>query len=348
MLKEILSQRGLPELKTREEMLEILSSEVYGHIPPKPDKLSFKTEQGIKEGFCAGKASLNKVTCEFELYGRTGSFEFYSVIPTDGKKHPFFVSIGFLFEKTIPSIYLPAEEIIDRGFALLHLFYTDVTTDDNDFMSGIAPILSKDGERSEVGKISMWAWAASRMLDYAYTQDGLELDSAIVAGHSRLGKTALWAGANDTRFKYSYSNESGCAGAAISRGKCGESIKNIVDRFPFWFSPEYFKYSQSEDTASFDQHYLTASVAPRYAYVSSADRDKWADPDSEFLGCLAAAPAWGDNAFITEDRLPVVGDVYHEGKIGYHLRAGTHYFSREDWNKFIDFFNKKEREEKAK
>ena len=45
----------------------------------------------------------------------------------------------------------------------------------------------------------------------------------------------------------------------------------------------------------------------------------------------------GKAGFIHPDRLPNVGECFHEGNIGYHLRAGTHYFSREDWLYYIKF-----------
>ena len=48
----------------------------------------------------------------------------------------------------------------------------------------------------------------------------------------------------------------------------------------------------------------------------------------------------GLKGFICENRLPKVGDIYHEGNIGFHLRAGLHYFSREDWNIYMDFIDK--------
>lgn len=40
--------------------------------------------------------------------------------------------------------------------------------------------------------------------------------------------------------------------------------------------------------------------------------------------------------FLCEDRLPEIDDMFFEGTIGYHIRGGTHYFSREDWLKLID------------
>ncbi len=348
MINEILTKRGIPSLKSRDEMLDILQREEYGFMPPLPDEIRFVKEDNIHANFCAGKAVMSRVTAELTVNGNSFSFSFYAVIPAKEGKHPFFVSLGFDFEKTIPNKYLPIEEIIDNGFAVLHVFYGDVTKDNHDFKDGLAhAVLGGRCHRddSECGKIAMWAWAAQRMLDYAYTDESLDTDRAIVCGHSRLGKTALLAGAADERFKYVYSNDSGCSGAAITRGKIGEQLIDICSTFGYWFCKKYYSYIGHEYEMPFDQHYLIASVAPRYAYVASAAEDSWADPDSEYLSCVAASKAWGDGGFISEDRLPKVGDVFRDGKIGYHLRSGCHYFSREDWIKFIEFFREKEREE---
>ena len=86
----------------------------------------------------------------------------------------------------------------------------------------------------------------------------------------------------------------------------------------------------------FDQHWLIASIAPRKVYVASASEDIWADPDSEYLACVAASPAF-KNGFVCENRLPQINDTFHNGDIGYHLRKGRHYMGREDWNKAISF-----------
>ena len=34
---------------------------------------------------------------------------------------------------------------------------------------------------------------------------------------------------------------------------------------------------------------------------------------------------------------PKEGDCFHEGRIGYHLRKGTHYLSRWDWQKIMEY-----------
>ena len=75
-------------------------------------------------------------------------------------------------------------------------------------------------------------------------------------------------------------------------------------------------------------------VAPRKLYVCSAAEDDWADPESEYLGCAAAEPAWTLHrvpGLAAPDALPEVGVPIHRGGVCYHLRAGKHFFSRTDW-----------------
>lgn len=82
------------------------------------------------------------------------------------------------------------------------------------------------------------------------------------------------------------------------------------------------------------------SSPPRRLYVASAERDLWADPTSEFLGCAAASEAWRSLAvpgLVCPDRLPRVGEVFAQGSVGYHIRPGEHYLSRYEWQQFLDF-----------
>ena len=93
----------------------------------------------------------------------------------------------------------------------------------------------------------------------------------------------------------------------------------------------------------FDQHYLVGSIAPRCVYIASAQTDTWADPVSEMLTCVAVSPvyeAYGKKGLVCENRTPTVGDVFHDGCVGYHLRKGTHYFGREDWLRLMEFVKK--------
>ena len=337
MLRELLEKRNLPPLLERSEMLGTLQREIYGILPPAPEKLAFTCRKTDILKYCAGKANLELVSVQCTIGGKEFEFPLLVNTPSGEGPHPVIISLNFRPEN--PDRYMPTEEIIDSGFAVISLCYTDVTSDDGDFTNGLAGVLFDNGRREpdSPGKIAMWAWAAQRALDYAYTRPGdFDLERTAVCGHSRLGKTALFAAATDERFRVGYSNDSGCSGAALARGKTGESVADIVERFPFWFCENYYKYAGNEESMPFDQHYLIASIAPRRALIGSTAEDAWADPVSEYLGCLAAAPAFG-RGFVCPDRLPEIDDIFFEGDIGYHMRAGLHYFTRTDWQRLMRF-----------
>lgn len=220
-------------------MLDILLKEEYGYIPPVPESTSYAVTENYIPSFCEGKAISRKVDVTTKIRGREITFPFYVTIPKKPGKHPFFICINF--RDCVPDRYIPTEEIIDNGFAVLSFCYKDVTDDNGDFSDGLAGVLFENGKReaTDPDKIAMWAWAAQLVMDYAETLDCLDMNLGIVCGHSRLGKTALLTAATDTRFKFAYSNDSGCSGAAISREKDGETIRDICKRFPYWFCENY-------------------------------------------------------------------------------------------------------------
>ena len=171
-------------------------------------------------------------------------------------------------------------------------------------------------------------------MDYLETREDLDSARVCVTGHSRLGKAALWCGAQDERFSMTIADNSGCSGAALLRCKIGESIEVIAKRFPFWFCGSYQAWRGREDEAPFDQHMLIALCAPRKVYVSSASLDDWADPESKYLGCAAASPAWRMHrvpGLIAPNDLTTAGTLLTDGGVCCHLREGTHFYSRTDW-----------------
>ena len=129
-------------------------------------------------------------------------------------------------------------------------------------------------------------------------------------------------------------------GGALIRGKTGEGLEDVCDTFPYFFCPRLRDHVGHESEMPFDQHFLLSLIAPRRLYVASAERDLWADPVSEFLGCAAASEAWRSLAvpgLVCPDRLPRVGEVFAQGSVGYHIRPGEHYLSRYEWQQFLDF-----------
>lgn len=119
-------------------------------------------------------------------------------------------------------------------------------------------------------------------------------------------------------------------------------MKLISETFPFWFCQNYQQYKEREETIPFDQHYLLASIAPRYVCVGSASEDDWADPVSEYLSCHAVSRFFkekGTTGFIAPDRLPAEDEEFLDGALGYHKRKGRHFFRRKDWHRIIKFVN---------
>ena len=329
------------EKELRPYWLNVLLEEEYGRIPP---CVQPTVETKVNYIDFAGKVVWETVTFTFEYKGKAHTFPTNLIYPVGAKNLPFFVYLNF--RPDIPDRYLPVEEIIDNGFGIFSVCYEDITKDNNDFTDGLAGIF-QEGERTgnDTGKLCYWAYTASKMMDYLQTRQEANPNAIGVAGHSRLGKTALLTAAIDQRFAFTCSNNSGCSGAAISRKRCegGEFVGRICNVFPYWFAPNYQKYANNEEALPFDQHCLMAMVAPRAVFVGAAVEDVWADTDNQFLSCVAASPVWslyGSEGMVTPDKLPEVGDVFTDGDVGFHLRAGKHFHSRTDWLVYMEAVKK--------
>ncbi len=313
----------------RAEILALLEREIYG-ATPEPCPVQGTVEQKNTDAY-AGKAV--SLSCRIALTTPGGEWSFPLSVhyPKCSRIEALFIHLAF--GDAGPWKECPVEEILDGGFALASLGIGSVTRDDGDFSSGIASLYPRM-PGSGWGKIGMWAYAASRVLDFLKTLEPLSAVPVAVIGHSRLGKTALWCGAQDERFGFVVANDSGCSGAAITRGKRGEHIDDITKNFPYWFCENYAQYADNEDALPFDQHFLLAACAPRKIYIGTAEEDIWADPDAEYLSCVAAGEAYRalDLAgFVAPREYPQAPAHFHDGDIGFHIRRGTHYLSRYDW-----------------
>ena len=325
-----------------ETALKTLLNVEYGDLLRHETKTSFEFQPLSKTGarFCAGKAPLHeaRVICAFE----TGeiSFPVRLAIPSDGKKHPFFVALDFF--DVMPSKSLPVEELVDNGWGVLQLFYQDVTCDadfDAPGQNAADALLSGVEPEKRCGKIRIWAWAASRALDLL--QNVPEFNgNAVVTGHSRLGKTALLAAALDPRFAGAVSNDAGTAGDALYRARTetSENVEKITRRFPYWFLPSFAEYKNRDDEVPFDQHFLVASAAASVGRVliNSAFGDYWAAPTAQFASVCAAAPAVGDD--FSDASFPEAPARLFRAHLGFAVRNGVHYFSREDWHAALAYF----------
>lgn len=334
----------------RPEVLELFRKNVYGRAPVgRPDDLKFDIVDSATDAM-DGKATRKQVKITWRGPGGEGALNLVLFIPNGAKKPaPCFLLIcnrpaaeNIDPTRAVKSEFWPAEEIVARGYAAAAFFNGDVVPDKRDnSKTGVFKIYDTTTPRpaDAWGTIAAWAWGASRALDYLVTDSAIDGKQVAVVGHSRGGKTALWAGAEDERFAMAVSNDSGCTGAALSRGKEGERIHNINRGFPHWFNENYKAFANREDELPLDQHMLGALIAPRLLYIASATEDKWADPKSEFLSAVHATPVF--KLFHLEGLSPTTPpppeSPLHAGHIGYHLRTGKHNLTVYDWKCFMDF-----------
>jgi hypothetical protein len=358
----------------RPELVKLFQEHVFGAMPPRMDIAKVVTHATDAEAI-GGKAIRKEVTLYFKKDGSGPAINVLMLLPKQAASQPVGAFLGYNFggnhtvhaDKSIrlsnvwprkagskPSIAEEStrgekasrwqvEKILDRGYALVTVYYGDVDPDfDDDFKNGIHTLYPEYQKRDDNWtSIGGWAWGLSRVLDYLEDEKLVDAKRVSVIGHSRLGKTSLWSGASDERFAMVISNDSGCGGAALARRKFGETVKRINTSFPHWFCKTHKKYNDNEAAMPVDHHELIALIAPRPVYVASAEEDRWADPRGEFLSCLGADPVYkllGTEGLPAKE-WPAVNTPI-QGRIGYHVRSGGHDVTEYDWQQYLDFADK--------
>lgn len=320
----------------REELLRVLAREQYGCMPPAPPSVHGEV-LSTDDHCCAGHARLEEIRLSFDTPGGVFAFPMRFVRPAAPGAYPTFIYLSFSPE--LYHMHCPVEEIIDHGYALAVIHYQDVTSDDADMKSGLAGCYPRE-DSTAWGKLAMWGWAANRAADYLLTRPEADAANLGVIGHSRLGKAALICAAWDERIRFAFANDSGCGGAALEQcaGSDAETYARMYVKFPYWGCEN--RAAHPEAPVTHDQHFLLAAIAPRFVAVGSASRDAWANPRGEQLGCIAASPVWtlhGLPGYQGPEEPLKAGDAYPEGRIGYHLRDGVHFLSRNDWLRYMAF-----------
>ena len=238
----------------------------------------------------------------------------------------------------------PIEEIVERGYGFATMYREDIASDRPGlaFRTGVHTLYPElQGRLDNFGTIAAWAWGLSRAVDYLETDPAVDASRVAIFGWSRLGKAALWAGASDERIALVLSNESGAGGAKLFRRGRGEDIHRLNNVFPHWFASSFGKYIERDTLLPFDQHMVIALIAPRPVYVGSAMIDELADPEGEFAGAKAADPIYRflGTEGLPADAWPAPNHAVH-GRIGYHVRDGSHDVLSYDWEQYLAFADK--------
>jgi hypothetical protein len=363
--------------KRRPELLQLFASEMYGRtLLGRPEKMRFVVREELPEAR-AGAVTRLRIGILFDGTEEGPQMELLVYLPNHVTgKVPVFLGLNFdgnyttTVEPDLPvpnhwamglfgnkmENHRPKESgrgvhqhmwpytyLLEHGYGVATVAYGEIEPDEKREPASaalpssprtLAPAVSP----ADWGTIGTWAWGLSRALDYLETHPRVDPKKVAVLGFSRLGKTALWAGAQDERFALVISNASGAGGAALNKRIFGETVRHLTSHFPYWFAPNFNKYTDNESELPFDQHELLALIAPRPLLVTSGTTDIGADPKGEFLSVLHASPVYqllGSPGFPSSEMPPP--SVFVPGRISYFLRPGSHDVTLEDWQAMVRF-----------
>ncbi len=357
--------------KRRRELVRLFQENVYGFNPPTPKHIRFDVLESDAHAL-DGKAIRKQVRITFPARRGEVHEDLLIYIPASAPKPvPLILALNFMGNQAViddPGIRLPmiwnhktfkqnvapensrgkeknfeVQKVLADGYGFATVYYEQIEPDFKDgYKYGIISKFFKPGQSKpgpdDWGAIGAWAYGLSRAMDYLVTDRDVDSKRVIVMGHSRLGKTALWAGALDTRFALVIANCPGEGGAAVWRRHYGETLESMSIEFPFWFCRYLMKYVGRENKLPVDQHELIALIAPRPVYVTSAEKDQWADPRGEFLACVAAGPVYrllGKEGLGTDEMPAINHPIMHT--IAFHERTGIHEVTAFDWDQFLKF-----------
>lgn len=325
--------------RRRTELKALFEDYEYGHLPPKPEKMSI-TRGGVKVDEDA-KVARQDVDVALQQGGKTLVLHVSLILPSKPEGPvPVVVQGGFgragfggpgnpaAKKKPAPR---PNRSTLftDRGYGIAEFNFQEAAVDNKD-QARTAGVYQLFGETIDCGGLMAWAWGIHRVIDAIESDPRIDPKKIVVTGHSRYGKAALLAGAFDERIALTVPSHSGCSGTAPYRFIYGKSeqLQNIVGSFPYWFRPGFNQFVGKVDRLPIDQHLLRALVAPRALLSTEGTQDAWTNPQGSQLTYLAAARVY--DFLGTRDRISI------------RYRPVGHIPSNEDLLEFADhvFFGK--------
>jgi hypothetical protein len=333
--------------RRRPELLALYRFCVYGRVPSTAPAVTFTV---VQQDLVLDKHVLRKIVmAKFGTGEDSLSTPLLLYFPAHASG-PVPVILGLVFGDVFKNSNSGAVDVpamLARGYGVA-LFKPMAIQPDNETSkrSGVIRLAFKPGQTAtapdEWGAISVWAWSASRILDYLEHDPLADAKRVAIYGHSRLAKTALWAGAQDPRFALVFASAGGKAGPALWARDYGEMVDDEVDRSFFWFADNFRRFRGHANQLPVDGHILIALNAPHPIFNTGSTLDPWADPRGEFLGALAASPVYrlfGKEGLGT-NKFPETNEAAVSGNLGFYFRAGSHDQTAAEWPVFGTFADK--------
>jgi hypothetical protein len=320
--------------RRRVEIKELFQDYEYGHMPPKPQKMTVKKGERVTDE--VNKVIVQKLEVTLEHEGKTFTMNVTVALPLGAKGTVPVLIQSTGFGKGGGAGAERFKKYTDRGYAVAEFSWTAVAGDKKGAKTG--GIYTLFGEEIDTGALMGWAWGIARVIDVvAQAVPEIDATKVFITGHSRYGKATLVAGAFDERITLTVPSHSGTGGLppyryveefAKRNGKT-ETLQNVANSFPHWFRPDFNQFVGKVDRLPLDQHLLAALVAPRALMNTEGTKDIWINPEGAQLSNLAARKVY---RFLKA-----------EDKISFRYRDVGHIPSTDDLLDYADhvFFGKK-------
>jgi hypothetical protein len=310
--------------RRRKEIYDTIIPLEYGGMPPalEPEKttIDIVSTSSPRAKSLFGVPKTLKYNIEVSIAGGLEPFRFNMKLwlPKSETPVPVIVTGDDCWEFITEEV---GNDVVSRGFALVafdRCFFARDRKDARD--RGIYRAFP-----GEYGAVSAWAWGYHRVYDALLRIPEIDVTRMMITGHSRGGKAAQLAAATDERIALVADNNSGCGGFGLHRlrGFHSEAISNITSIFPFWFGKDFASYSHRESELPFDQHFLSALVAPRGLRFQIAFADTWANG-------VGACENY-------RETMKVYKLLGAEENFSIAFREGPHNHTPADWNHSLDF-----------
>ena len=304
---------------------------IYGEIPPRPLHLDYENII-TKDNYAAGKAVLTEKRIIMDLGEKNAEFTVMSVMPKSDATCPAIIYLSD--EEHIPNRFLPVEEIIDRGYGIISLYAEEIAENNANFKTKMAGKIAKSRKKkSAAGKTAIWAWALIRAVDLAWDSKEIYKRKIIIASHGIYSRAAMLGAALDERVSYVIANGLGCHPSLYSEKE--PKTTDAIRDYHYLYCPSFVNEPFGDEF----QILLDASYRAKIL-LGEAEDGYGCDPINDINHIASIVASNGCDKIDVPKEIPTAPIRINAGNISYHLRSGTEYFSREDWNIYLDFIDK--------